>query len=410
MANNFSMPNRISLFPLISLAFAILPILGCSSPPIATADLTIVNANVYPGPGESPIEGANISISDGRISAIYSGAPHKSKKIIDAGGRTATAGLWNSHVHFTDPGITLSAEPILRDMLLKYGFTTVIDTGSDFEQTLTLKNKVDEGVLPGPRILTAGGSFVFTDGTPSYLPDVKLPEIHRPEEAGPLVAAVLDSGADGIKIFSGSFQGQSDTIHLPPNIIRAIADAAHSRNSFVFAHPTDRIGLINAVSNGVDVLAHTAPQAGPLGSDLVATMKLNNVAVIPTLTLWRVELERAGVDSEEALAFQNIGVRQLSEYFDASGDIIFGTDVGYIDEFDTAEEFQLMSAAGMKFDDILASMTTIPADRFLHENGRLTVGAPADIVIYTSSPSIDVTAFSDVAYTIKAGRVVYRSD
>jgi formylmethanofuran dehydrogenase subunit A len=50
----------------------------------------------------------------------------------------------------------------------------------------------------------------------------------------------------------------------------------------------------------------------------------------------------------------------------------------------------------------------LPADRFLQENARLTVGAPADIVIYASSPSLDVTAFSRVAYTIKAGRVVFR--
>lgn len=404
------MHSRIALYSLLSLGFAVLSIQGCSTLPTAIADLTIVNAYVHPGPAEQPIEATNISISDGRITAIYTGTPSSSEVIIDAGGRSATAGLWNSHVHFTDPRIIHSAERMVRDMFLRYGFTTVIDTGSELKETLTLKKRINEGALAGPRILTASGSFVFTDGTPSYLPDVTLPEIGQPEEADPLVAAVLDSGADGIKIFSGSFQGRRDAVHLPPSIIRAIVDAAHARNSFVFSHPTDRTGFINAVENGVDVLAHTAPQAGPLGPDLVATMKRNNVAVVPTLTLWRIELERAGVESEEAMAFQNIGVRQLSEYFNANGEIIFGTDVGYIDEFDTAEEFQLMSAAGMTFDDILAAMTTVPAGRFLQESARLVVGAPADIVIYKHSPSLDVTAFSQVAYTIKAGRVVYQAE
>ncbi|MEM7277986.1 MAG: amidohydrolase family protein, partial [Pseudomonadota bacterium] len=373
------------------------------------AELTIINAHVYPGPGEPPIEGANISISDGRISAIYSGTPINSTKTIDAGGRTVTAGLWNSHVHFTDPRIRHSAEQMVRDMFLRYGFTTVIDAGSELEDTLTLKKRIDEGELAGPRILTANGSFVFTDGTPSYLPDVRLPEVNHPLQAEPMVAEVLESGANGIKIFSGSFQGPRDPIYLPPKIIRAIADAAHARKSFVMSHPTDRTGLINAVENGVDVLAHTAPQAGLFGRDLVATMKRNNVAVVPTLTLWRIELERAGVKREDALAFQSMGVRQLSEYVGAGGEILFGTDVGYIDVFDTAEELQLMHAAGMTFDAILAAMTTVPANRFLRENARLAEGEPADIVIFASSPAQDVTAFSEVAYTIKAGRVVYQN-
>ena len=225
-----------------------------------------------------------------------------------------------------------------------------------------------------------------------------------------MVAAVLAAGADGIKIFSGSFQGPRNTVHLPPLVIRAIADAAHSRESFVFSHPTDRRGLINAVENGVDVLAHTAPQAGPLGPELVAKMKANDVALIPTLKLWRFELERAGLTREEALAFQNVGVGQLSEYVDINGDIIFGTDVGYIDEFDPAEEFQLMGEAGMSFDDILASLTTVPSERFSEESARLAVGARADIVVYEDPPARDVTAFSRVMYVIRNGQVIYRSD
>ena len=399
--------------PLHSLAgYSLLALIlqACSPPPQVAEDLTITNVHVYPGPGEQPIEAANISISDGRISAIYTGTPRDSKKTIDADGRAATAGLWNSHVHFTDPRVLDASEQILADMFLQYGFTTVIDTGSDLAVTLALRKRVDEGELPGPRILTASGSFVFTDGTPSYLPNLRLPEVARPEQADPMVAAVLDSGADGIKIFSGSFQGQGTTIHLPPDVIRAIADAAHARGSFVFSHPTDRTGFVNAVENGVDVLAHTAPQAGPLGAELVATMKANDVALVPTLKLWRFELERAGAPREATLAFQSIGVRQLAEFFAAGGEIIFGTDVGYMDDFDPTEEYRLMGEAGMSFDDILASMTTVPSGRFSKDSARLTVGAQADIVIYEGSPSRDVSAFSRVLYTIKEGHVVYRSD
>ena len=404
------MASRFSLCSLISYSFVVLVIQGCSTPHRTMEDLTIANVTVIPWPGERPIDAANISISDGRISAIYKGPPRNSAVTIDADGRVATAGLWNSHVHLTDPRLAHSGEQMIADMFLKYGFTTVIDTGSELGETLALKSRIGRGELPGPRILTASGSFVFTDGTPSYLPNVRLPEIAHPEQAAPSVAAVLESGADGIKIFSGSFQGPGTTVHLPPKVIRAISDAAHARDSFVFSHPTDREGLINAVENGVDVLAHTAPQAGPLGPELVETMKANNVALVPTLTLWRFELERAGLTSEQVLAFQTVGVRQLTEYFNAGGQIIFGTDVGYTDVFDTGEELELMSQAGLLFEDILASLTTLPSERFSDESARLTVGARADIVIYKDSPSRDVTAFSRVLYTIKDGRVVYRGD
>ncbi len=402
------MNNRIWRRSWFSYLLLLLLLQACSPAPRVTEDLTITNVTVYPGPGEPPIEAANLSIRNGRISAIYPGAPRDSRETLDAGGRAASAGLWNSHVHFTDPRIADSSEQMLADMFLRYGFTTVIDTGSELASTLALRERIDKGELRGPKILTASGSFVFTDGTPSYLPNLRLPEVARPEQAAPMVAAVLDAGADGIKIFSGSFQGPGNTIHLPPNVVQAIADAAHARGSFVFSHPTDRTGFVIAVENGVDVLAHTAPQAGPLGSDVIATMRANGVALVPTLKLWRFELERAGAPRQATQAFQNLGVGQLAEYFDAGGEIIFGTDVGYMNEFDPTEEYRLMHKAGMSFDDILASLTTAPSGRFADESARLAAGAQADIVIYDDPPASDITAFSRVLYTIKDGVVVYR--
>ena len=133
------------------------------------------------------------------------------------------------------------------------------------------------------------------------------------------------------------------------------------------------------------------------------------MALIPTLSLWRFELERAGAGQEAALAFQNVGVQQLADYFSAGGEVLFGTDVGYTNEYDTEEEFQLMAAAGMKFDDVLASLTTNPATRFRKQDARLAEGEAADIVVYQNDPASDVANFSRIAYTIKDGRVVYQA-
>lgn len=380
---------------------------GCSETSHTAVDLTITNVTLYAGPGREPIDAATIVIDDGIVVEIGSEQPNNSRRVIDAGGRIATAGLWNSHVHFTNPAVHADTATAVQDMLLRFGFTTVVDTGSDLAATLTLAAAFDTGEVAGPRILTASGSFVHTNGTPAYLPGVRLPEIENVDAAEPMVAAVLAAGADGIKIFSGSFQSPTQTIHLPPAIIAAITRAAHAKDSFVMSHPQSRQGLIAAVQNGVDVLAHTAPSAGPLGQELIAEMVRRNVALIPTLKLWRYELTRAGVPEQQVRAFLSQGVGQLAEFAAADGEIIFGTDVGFMSDADPTEEYALMGDAGLDFSAILTSLTTNPAGRFLGESGEVAVGARADIVIYRESPAKNPTNFAQVAYTISRGRVVY---
>jgi imidazolonepropionase-like amidohydrolase len=164
------------------------------------------------------------------------------------------------------------------------------------------------------------------------------------------------------------------------------------------------------VENGVDVLAHTAPGPEPLGDDLLATMKSNNVALIPTLKLWSYELRRGGTPEIVVQMVQDFAVTQLSDYYSAGGEILFGTDAGYMRNFDTEDEFLLMSKAGMDFDGILASLTTNPARRFANESGRLDIGTTADIVVYAGDPTKDVAAFSQIRYTIREGKVVFCAD
>lgn len=154
------------LIVLVSLWLSIFLTAACTTDSTEIADLTIANARLYAQPGESPRQAVNISIRDGKITAIYSGTPIKSAAITDVEGRTVTAGLWNSHVHLTDPRIHSAGDQIVRDMLLKYGFTSVVDTGSELSDTLALAAKIERGELAGPTIITANGSIVFKDGTP----------------------------------------------------------------------------------------------------------------------------------------------------------------------------------------------------------------------------------------------------
>jgi adenine deaminase len=164
-----------------------------------------------------------------------------------------------------------------------------------------------------------------------------------------------------------------------------------------------------AIQSGVDVLAHTAPNGDPWTSAFAERLKVAQMALIPTLTLWDVEGKKSGESSEEIEKWINKGVQQLRTYSEASGQILFGTDVGYIEQFDTAEEFRLMSRAGMNFQQILASLTTNPAERFGYSthSGRIAKGMDADLVLLRADPAQDVRAFSKVRYTIRGGKVIY---
>jgi imidazolonepropionase-like amidohydrolase len=125
--------------------------------------------------------------------------------------------------------------------------------------------------------------------------------------------------------------------------------------------------------------------------------------------LWDVEAKKDGASHDVAENWMNKAIQQLTAFSQSGGQVLFGTDVGYIDRFDTSEEFALMSRAGLNFRQILASLTTNPAQRFgsSTHSGRIADGMNADLTVLTADPAQDSAAFSKVRYTIGGGKVMY---
>jgi imidazolonepropionase-like amidohydrolase len=327
------------------------------------------------------------------------------------------AGFWNSHVHIMTPDLLhaerLSSEQVssqLEEMLTRWGFTTVFDIASVLENTKLIRRRIESGEVKGPRILTVGEPF-WTK-TPIYMKDflqanhISILEVESPAQAAQRVREQIHDGADGIKIFVGSVQANSILI-MPLDLAKAIVAEAHRAGNPVFAHPGNQEGVEAALQSGVDILAHTAPEGGPWPAVLVERLKSAHMALIPTLTLWHVEF---GGDSAAFEKGMNTTVLpQLRAYSEAGGQILFGTDVGYIQQLDTSEELTWMSRAGMSFQQILASLTTNPAQRFGYANhsGRIAKRVDADLVVLGSDPAQDATAFSKVRYTIRGGKLIY---
>jgi imidazolonepropionase-like amidohydrolase len=382
--------------------------------------LAVVGGRIYQSPDAATIDDGVLVIRDGLILAIgRRGAVSipAGAQVLDCSGLVIVPGFWNSHVHFSEgrwigadsiPALSLSRQ--LREMLTRYGFVHVLDTGSILANTLALRRRIDSGEVPGPAILTTGPGFVPQHGSPFYILPAKLPELQSAAAATTQVASRLQEGADAIKLFTGSVASPTRVVPMPLAVVRAATAEAHRHGRLVLAHPTNNAGVQVAVEGGVDVLAHTTPDGGPWEPGLADRMKRSRMALIPTLRLWKFELARKGADSITIERFLGVAVAQLHTYVEDGGEILFGTDVGYMTEYDPTDEYLYMQRAGMPFRQILAALTTAPARRFgvpARTSGSLRPGMEADMVVLEGDPAIDIRALTRVRYTLRKGTPIY---
>jgi imidazolonepropionase-like amidohydrolase len=389
---------------------------GASFPPPESTHntaLAIVGAKIYPAPDAKPIANGVVIVENGKIVSVGDRASVKISSgatVLDCSGMVLTAGFQNSHVHMAaqewDNAANIPAPQVTRQiqrMLTRHGFTTVVDLGSVLPNTLALRNRIESGEVPGPRILTAGEPIFPENGIPAYLKD-KPPDVLKlflqpatPEETVRDVQSNLAGGADVVKIMTSSWVGGSRVLPMRVDIATAAVEEAHRHNLLVFTHESDVPGLEVALQAHVDVLAHAVRNAGGWNDSYLARMKAANMALVPTLELY------AQLDWIADI------LHQVGEYSRMGGQILFGTDAGDQNGDDPTQEYVLMQRAGMNFSQILASLTTAPAERFGESGhrGRITPGMDADIVVLAADPADDIQALAKVRYTIRRGAVIY---
>ncbi len=388
----------------------------------AQTDLALVGARIYTSPGTPPIENGIVLIKAGKIVAVGDQRAIKvpwGQHTLDCSGLILLAGFWNCHVHLLGsewahadslPAATLSQQ--LSHMLTRWGFTHVFELATlDFLNLRALRARLQSGEVDGPALLSAGEPFVPLHGNPFYIEPLRLKEIGTPEAAIAYVKQQLDAGADGIKVWSAS-PAHHQVVPMPLDILKAATTTAHQYHKPVFAHPTSDTGMRIAVAGGVDILAHVSPDGFHNWTPAdAALLQEHHVAVIPTLKLYKWELERAGVSDPENHRLVKTAIEQIGTYAKAGGEILFGTDVGYVTDVNTTDEFRFLTAAGLSFDQILAALTTAPAKRFgMYEQcGRIAKGMDADIVLLKADPHMDSRNFAAVAYTIRQGKIIYNA-
>jgi imidazolonepropionase-like amidohydrolase len=388
------------------------------TPFTARGIVAIEHAAVLTAPEAEPLSDATVLARDGVIVALGTNVPVPTDaRRISCNGCTVVAGFWNAHVHFTEAkwrdlvnGDPAALSAALADFTLRRGFTTVIDLGSDLRVTIPIRRRIEHGEVPGPTLLTAGASMYPPDGIPYYLADLpafirrQMPQPVTPADASAAEEANIRRGADVLKLFTGSLVSRSTVKPMGVDVARAATAVARSHGQIAFAHPSNAEGMRVAIAGGVSVLAHAPSEASKVDSALIADAIANQVAMIPTLKMFATTVTR---DS----AFLSPIVEIVRAWHRQHGALLFGTDVGYMTDYTTDEEFALLARAGLTWRDILRMLTTEPADR-LDRGGlvsRVLEGNRADLVVLDGDPTKDVSAFARVRAVVRAGAVAWES-
>jgi imidazolonepropionase-like amidohydrolase len=184
---------------------------------------------------------------------------------------------------------------------------------------------------------------------------------------------------------------------MPLDIARAAVTVAHAHHQIAFAHPSNLEGVRVALDASVDVLAHAPSEIEGIDDALLAELVAHHMSMIPTLKLF------SGNSTIPRIRAIVLKFRQLG------GPLIFGTDTGFLPEYDLTEEYRQLALTGLSFKDVLAMLTTAPIKCFgLKDEGRVAPSQRGDLTILSADPSSQgLTAFAKVRYTIRAGQVIF---
>ena len=380
---------------------------------VTAQTLVLAGGTIWLSPTEEPVRKGTVVIDQGRIVSVGRGRVRVPRQahVLDCSGLTVLAGFWNSHVHFFERKWENSAalpaqelEQQVEAMTTRYGFTSVFDIASTGDNTRGIRDRIGRGELRGPRIRTTGEAIAAPGAVPP--PNMlrmlgnmvsATHEVSNAEQSRAAARAILRAGNDGIKVHLQRL--------IPEDAIRAAIEEAHRAGKPVFVHPSTRADVLAAARAGVDVLAHTTPFS-TWDATVAPALLAERVAITPTLALWRSALRHDRVSVQGAAVKEALA--QLRAWTVAGGIVLFGNDLGAVD-YDPSEEYELMSQAGMSFRQILASLTTAPAERFGDAGrlGRIARGFAGDVVVVEGDPSVSIRALAKVRYTVRDGRIIY---
>lgn len=380
----------------------------------------------------------SITVTDDKIMAVEAGYT-QGASVIDLTGATCMPGLMDMHVHLTSEytdksyierfqlnGTDYAIRAVVNaETTLMAGFTLVRDLGDKGSgSVMALRNAVNKGLVPGPRILAVGKSIATTGGhadpTNGRKRDLSFDVgpvggvVNSPYEARQAVRQRYKNGADLIKItatggvLSVAKSGQNP--QFEPDELDEIIKIAHDYGMKVAAHAHGTEGMERAVRAGIDSIEHGTFMT----PKVMKLMKKKGTWYVPTIIAGRWVAEKSEIDGffpeqvrPKAASIGPLIQGTFGKAYKAGVKIAFGTDTGVSAHGDNGKEFGFMVEAGMPPLEAIQSATlntSILAD-VEDTLGTIEPGKLADIIAVPGDPSQDITLMTRVTFVMKNGEV-----
>ncbi len=433
---------RRSLFPTSSLfVHATLLALGASGV-LAADGRTVIHAGSLVDVETGEVLGEHTIVVEGEtITAVEQSftGPKSDDTLIDLSGHTVLPGLMDMHVHLTSeqagaasylerfqqtPADATVKGLIYAKRTLLAGFTTVRDVGGETTAILAVRNAINRGEMPGPRIFAATASLATTGGhgdrTNGMRPDLqgdpgpKQGIVNGIEDARKAVRQRYKEGADLIKITATggvlSLAKSGQNPQFTEEEIRAIVDTAKDYGFMVAAHAHGAEGMKRAIRAGVTTIEHGTY----MDEEAFELMKEHGTYFVPTISAGNFVAEKAAVPGyfpeiirPKAAAIGPVIQDTFAKAYRAGVPIAFGTDCGVCPHGSNGQEFLYMVEGGMAPMAAIQSATTVTAKLLdiWEETGSITAGKAADLIAVEGDPIADVTRLQDVRFVMKGGTV-----
>jgi imidazolonepropionase-like amidohydrolase len=409
--------------------------LGCGLFSAAQADTVVITAgkmiDVLTG---HVIEHPQVVVTDGRISAVGSGGaslPADARRI-DLPGMTLLPGLIDMHTHLTsDPRFSGYRHLEFTDNFwtvvgvanakktLEAGFTTVRNVGSSNFDDVAIKQGIEQGYVPGPRIVPATYAIGATGGhcdTTSLPPSITTPSpavANGPEQLRAMVRKLHKYGAEVIKFCgTGGVLSKTDAVGAQQydlTEMRALVDEAHMLGLRVAVHAHGTSGIKDAIRAGVDTIEH----ASLADDEAIALAKQHGTWFSMDIyddDYILAEGEKNGVFKESLEKERVVGLKQRQTFqaaVKAGVKMIFGTDAGVYPNGLNARQFVTMVQWGMTPMQAIQAATVNAADALGRsaDVGAIAVGRFGDLIAVAGDPLGDVARLQNVAFVMKGGEV-----
>jgi imidazolonepropionase-like amidohydrolase len=413
---------------------------GGAQSPSPSAPLIVIRAGVLiDGQSDAPRQRQLIFVRGERIEKITEGseAIPAGTKVLDLSNSTVLPGLIDSHTHLflwgEDPaqggydanilkaGIALRAAraTYAAKRALEQGFTTLrdLETEGAGYGDIEIKQAIEEGTIPGPRVFGATRGISSTGGynLEGYAPELQMPKgvqiIDGPVEARKAAREQLDHGADWIKVYMThrSWVDKQGKLVSQPTLtveeLKAIVDETHGWGKKVACHAYNGEGLQRALDGGCDSIEHGLD----MSDAQIAQMAKQGTWYCPTISVYFLDWEPAdtpgGKRDRARASLHETSFRKAQK---ARLKIVFGTDMGGIPwQQPIAQEFSRMVEQGMAPMDAIQSATSRAAEMLDRkgELGALAPGAYADIVAVSGNPLKNIDELKYVKFVMKGGAV-----